>query len=382
MTYLNHIRVVHTLPTRQAMHIQSAPYRKHYHAPVLLVSQQRLRQNAQRFIAAMPRVRPHYAVKANPDPKILSIFQQQGTCFEVASKAEVKALLDLKIDLREVLYSNPIKSPEAIYYAAAQGIIWYTVDSLQEIEKIAAIKPDAKLCLRIEVSNEGASWPLMDKFGASEQEIPAILAYARDQNMQLHGITFHVGSQCTHTENWLEGIQAAKGLFAQFPQFGFTPELLNLGGGYPVPYTGHEPTIQAIGQTIHHALRDLPESIRVVAEPGRSLVSSAAFLVTQVIGLATRKEAHWAYLDAGFYNGLMELSQGFPSLVISERQGLMQAWTLAGPTCDSIDVMGQHSLPCDTAVGDFMYIANMGAYSTACACEFNGFPALNLQMIP
>ena len=122
-----------------------------YLEPVLVMSRQRLRENARRFMAAMPRVRTHFAVKANPDPEILQIFKQEGTCFEVASIAEVDAMLELAVDMETVFYSNPIKSPASIAHAARAGMLWYSVDTPEEVTKIAAIKPDAKLYLRIEI---------------------------------------------------------------------------------------------------------------------------------------------------------------------------------------------------------------------------------------
>ena len=352
-----------------------------YHQPVLVMSRQRLRANVRRFMAAMPRVRPHFAVKANPDKEILRIFQDEGTCFEIASIAELDAMVTLGADMETVFYSNPIKSPQSIKHAADHGVIWYCVDTHEEVEKIAMINPQAKLYLRIAVSNEGSSWPLAGKFGAGPAAVEAIIAAAKQFNMPICGVTFHVGSQCCNIDNWVAGIRAAKQLFAKLISHGFMPQLLNLGGGYPLQFNGDEPCIEQIGEAINRELEDIPESIQVMAEPGRYLVGSAGCLVSQIVGVASRDDARWVYLDTGVYGGLMELTMDFPLSLVSERTGDLALWTLAGPTCDSIDVMGRHQLPTNSVAGDFVYMPNLGAYCTTCACDFNGFPAPILRMV-
>lgn len=352
-----------------------------YHQPVLVMSRQRLRANVRRFMAAMPRVRPHFAVKANPDKEILRIFKHEGTCFEIASIAELDAMVALGADMETVFYSNPIKSPQSIKHAADHGVIWYCVDTHEEVEKIAMINPQAKLYLRIAVSNEGSSWPLAGKFGAGPAAVEAIIAAAKQFNMPICGVTFHVGSQCCNIDNWVAGIRAAKQLFAKLISHGFMPQLLNLGGGYPLQFNGDEPCIEQIGEAINRELEDIPESIQVMAEPGRYLVGSAGCLVSQIVGVASRDDARWVYLDTGVYGGLMELTMDFPLSLVSERTGDLALWTLAGPTCDSIDVMGRHQLPTNSVAGDFVYMPNLGAYCTTCACDFNGFPAPILRMV-
>ena len=352
-----------------------------YHRPVLVMSEQRLRDNARRFMAAMPRVRPHFAVKANPDTEILRIFRDEGTCFEIASIAELDAMVALGVDMETVFYSNPIKSPQSIKHAADHGVTWYCVDTHEEVEKIAMINPQAKLYLRIAVSNEGSSWPLAGKFGAGPAAVEAIIAAAKQFNMQICGVTFHVGSQCCNIDNWVAGIRASKQLFVKLISHGFMPHLLNLGGGYPLQFNGDEPVIEQIGEAINRELEDIPQSVQVMAEPGRYLVGSAGCLVSQIVGVATRDDARWVYLDTGVYGGLMELTMDFPLSLVSERTGDLGLWTLAGPTCDSIDVMGRHQLPTNSAAGDFVYMPNLGAYCTTCACDFNGFPAPILRMV-
>jgi ornithine decarboxylase len=290
-------------------------------------------------------------------------------------------MVTLGVDVETVFYSNPIKSPQSIKHATDHGVVWYCVDTHEEVEKIAMINPQAKLYLRIAVSNEGSSWPLAGKFGAGPAAVEAIIAAAKQFNMPICGLTFHVGSQCCNIDNWVAGIRAAKQLFAKLISHGFMPQLLNLGGGYPLQFNGDEPCIEQIGEAINRELEDIPESIQVMAEPGRYLVGSAGCLVSQIVGVASRDDARWVYLDTGVYGGLMELTMDFPLSLVSERTGDLALWTLAGPTCDSIDVMGRHQLPTNSVAGDFVYMPNLGAYCTTCACDFNGFPAPILRMV-
>ena len=162
---------------------------------------------------------------------------------------------------------------------------------------------------------------------------------------------------------------------------GFKPEVLNIGGGFPAQIIGSEPSIEEIGRSMNHAIRFLPPTIQVLAEPGRFLVGSAGRLVTQVVGLDTRSGSRWIYLDTGIYGGLMELMTDFSMPFISRRSGKIQLFNLAGPTFDSIDVMGKAWLPEDTQAQDLIYVPNTGAYSTSCSTSFNGFPPATARMV-
>ena len=162
---------------------------------------------------------------------------------------------------------------------------------------------------------------------------------------------------------------------------GWTPELLNIGGGYPVQFSETDPSIEEIGEIINQELDTIPLSIQVMGEPGRFLAGSGGCLLTQIIGMATRDQKRWLFLDTGFYGGLMEVAEKFPSTIVSQRTGAVATWALAGPTCDSIDVLGDHELPSNIEVDDVIFMPNMGAYCTTCACDFNGFPVPNIVMV-
>jgi ornithine decarboxylase len=353
-----------------------------YDRPFLLVDPQIIRTKTRRFKAAMPRVHPHYAVKANPHPTVLRTLVEEGASFEIASIAELDLLLGLGVPAAEIFYSNPVKSTQYVRHAAAKGVEWYAVDSTEELRKILAIKPDAKLYVRIEAPNAGSDWPLAGKFGAPTAQADEIIALAGSLKADLAGVTFHVGSQCRNPENWRVGIESAKRAFRKMRLKGLRPRLLNIGGGFPVRHTKPIPSIEVIGDVVNQALADLAAEVRVMAEPGRYLVSDSAWFVCRVVGTATRGAKRWLYLDAGMFGGIIETTEGLQYDVLSDRTGRLIPWTVAGPTCDSVDViMRDQLLPEDLQAEDFIYVPNAGAYTTAYASNFNGFPLPEVRFV-
>ncbi len=359
-----------------------AVLKKGYKKPFLIVDRALIRNKFRRFRAVMPRVHPHYAVKANPDPRVLTTLIEEGAGFEIASIAELDLLLSLGVPAAEIFYSNPIKSRAYVEYAAAKGVEWYVLDSVEELRKIVSIKPDAKLYLRIDTPNIGSDWPLAGKFGSHLADVKEIISEAVKLKADLAGVTFHVGSQCRNPQNWRVGIERAKSVFADMEQSGLKPRLLNIGGGYPVRHTKPIPSIEVIAEVINAAIEDLSPEIHIMAEPGRYLVSDSAYFVCQVVGTATRNGKRWMYWDAGIFGGIIEVSEGLRYEILTDRKGKKIPWTIAGPTCDSVDIlMRDELLPEDLQEGDFIYIPNAGAYTTAYASNFNGFPLPDVIVI-
>ncbi|SOD15763.1 type III PLP-dependent enzyme [Nitrosomonas ureae] len=355
---------------------------KGYQRPFLLVDSYIIRRKAQRFFAAMPRVHPHYAVKANPDERVLNTLIDEGVGFEIASIAELDLLLKLGVPAAEIFYSNPMKSRAYIEYAAAKGVEWYVLDSIEELRKIVSVRPDAKMYLRIDTPNIGSDWPLAGKFGTHLADINEIIHEAVRLKADLAGVTFHVGSQCRNPQNWRVGIERAKKVFAEMRCVGLNPRLLNVGGGYPVRHVKPIPSIEIIAEVINEAIADLPESIRIMAEPGRYLVSDSAYFVCRVVGTATRNGKRWMYWDAGMFGGVIEMTEGLRYEILTDRKGNNIPWSIAGPTCDSVDIlMHELMLPNNIQEGDFIYIPNAGAYTTAYASNFNGFPLPDVKVI-
>src|SRR2546422_5499983 len=188
---------------RQAAH-------QRYSRPFLIIDTAIARGKVRRFRAAMPRVRPHYAVKANPDRRVLKVLVQEGAGFEIASTAELELLLGLGVAPAEIFFSNPVKSRESIAYAAAKGVEWFVVDSADELLRIHETKVDAKQYLRIGAPNICSDWPLSGKFGAGAADAREIAARARSCGAERSRVTFHVGSQCRNPENWRVALEKAR----------------------------------------------------------------------------------------------------------------------------------------------------------------------------
>jgi len=349
--------------------------RQKYTRPFLILDTAIVRGKVRRFRAAMPRVRPHYAVKANPDRRVLKVLAQEGCGFEIASIAELDLLLALGVPAAEVFYSNPIKSRESIAYAAAKGVEWFVVDSADELRRVFETRRDAKIYLRIATPNIGSDWPLSGKFGAGAGDARDIVSTAAKLGADLAGVTFHVGSQCRNPENWRVALEKARSLFDHMAKSGLRPRLLNIGGGFPVRHVRPIPSVEVIGAVVNEGLKAFGEEVQVIAEPGRYLVSDAGYFVCRVLGTATRAGKRWMHWDAGLFGGVIESSEGLKYRIRTERSGPDVSWTVGGPTCDSVDiVMRDEPLPSDLQEGDFVYIRNAGAYTTAYASQFNGFP--------
>jgi ornithine decarboxylase len=355
--------------------VRAAVRHNHHRTPLVLLDLELIRAKIRRFRDAMPRVAIHYAVKANPHPEVLRVMHEERAFFEVASAGELEELLSLGAAPRDIHYNNPIKPREHIEAAVRSGVEWFVVDSVDELYKITAIKADAQLCMRIETQNIGSDWPLTGKFGATLPEMSGLVREAARLHADLAGVSFHVGSQCRNLENWRIGVENAKVAFGLMRKSGLAPRLLNIGGGFPVRHTRPIPSIEAIGATVNAAIADLPTEIRVMAEPGRYLISDCAWLVSRVVGTALRRGTRWIYLDAGVFHGLMEALEGLEYEIRSERHGVSIPCTVAGPTCDTVDVIARdRMLPADLAAGDHVYVPNAGAYTTAYGTTFNGFP--------
>ena len=353
-----------------------------YDKPFLIIDSHIIRQKTRRFMAALPRVRPHYAVKANPDRRVLKTLMEEGAGFAIASIAELDLLLELGVPVKEIFYSNPMKSRAYLEYAATKGVEWYVLDSVEELRKIVSVKSDAKMYLRIDTPNIGSDWPLAGKFGTHLADINAIIEEAAKIKADLAGVTFHVGSQCRNPQNWRVGIERALRVFADMREMGLNPRLLNIGGGYPVRHLKPIPAIEIIADVINEAIAELSDEIQIIAEPGRYLVSDSAYFVCQVVGTAIRNGNRWMYWDAGMFGGMIEVTEGLTYEILTDRTGNCVPWSIAGPTCDSVDIlMHDVMLPADIQEGDLIYIPNTGAYTTAYASNFNGFPLPDVDVI-
>ncbi|MFO7675216.1 MAG: type III PLP-dependent enzyme [bacterium] len=358
--------------------------RKHG-TPLFVISKTILLDQVARFRALLPRVEPWYAVKANPNPHILKLLVGAGLGFDVASMPEIEWLLEAGANPERLLYANTMKKPDAIRRARKAGVTTTTFDSEYELQKIARWAPGASVLVRIKVPNVGSVVELSLKFGTDPGDAVPLLVRARRMGLNPVGVSFHVGSQCTHGDNYLEAFELAKLILVDAAQKGLDLSMVDIGGGFPIRhFDTDEDWLATMAPVLNMELdRLFPPPVRIIAEPGRAIAGPSAILVTSVIGRSIRNNKHWYYLDDGVYGCLSGIifdhaRYQFETL----RKGPPFLTTLAGPTCDSLDIISNSEEMPELGIGDLVYARNIGAYSIAHATRFNGIPPAKAVLIP
>ena len=347
--------------------------------PYLLMDLESVSAAYLRLQAALPGFGIHYAMKCNPDPRILSALGALGCRFEIASAPELDQLVGLGFAAKDVLYSNPVKPLRHIERAQSAGLRRFAVDSLAEVEKIASVAPGAAVYARLAVADGSSEVASEGKFGVDGDTAAALLLEARALGLQAYGLTFHVGSQMLDPAPWERAIAQSCALMQRLAKQGLKLQMLDIGGGFPADYATPAPPIECFGQRIMAALADhLPYAVELVAEPGRALVAGAGVIVSEVIGVATRAGRTWVHLDVGAFNGMMESLETQNQLRYpvedSRRARRRQPVHLTGPSCDSQDTL-LYDVPLSVGISDrdTVFIGSAGAYTTSYASTFNGF---------
>ena len=345
--------------------------------PVLLLDRDRVREKALLIGKHIRNSRVFYAVKANPDFQTLRLINKLGLGFEIASEGELKMLAELKVEPERIISSNPVKSFRFLRMAAKYGMRHFAYDSTEEVDKLAEFVPGSGVYVRLSVPNEGSEWPLSKKFGVELDDAVKVISYAASRGLDPVGITFHVGSQCLNMYNWNTAVYKARELWEMVGKKGIRMRLLNVGGGYPINYTRGVVGVEAIEKNLDRLIHEtFPEDIDVIIEPGRAVVGDAGVFVCTVTGKARRGGEKWLYLDVGVFNGLMESVGGIKySYIPEERAGGARKgrFVVAGPSCDSFDVIQKEVRMHEPEVGSLMLIPAAGAYTVSYASEFNGF---------
>ena len=315
-----------------------------------------------------------YAVKANPDIEVIKLMNSLGTGFEIASEGELQLLASIGVKPERIITSNPVKTFRFLEQAEAYGVKYYAYDSEAEVKKLVEYVPGCNVYVRLTVPNEGSEWPLSKKFGVEMEEAVELLVYAKEMGLNPVGITFHVGSQCNNVYNWNSAIDKAHELWDMAEQRGLSLKILNIGGGYPVAYTKTVVDIETIEKKVNKALRQkFSDDVDIYIEPGRAVVGDAGVFVSTVIGKTKRGDQNLLHIDVGVFNGLMESIGGIKyTYIVGSRNDPMK-WTIAGPSCDSFDVMDHDVELPEPEVGNRILILSSGAYTISYASEFNGF---------
>jgi ornithine decarboxylase len=291
-----------------------------------------------------------------------------------------------------ISYGNTIKKERDIARAFELGVRLFAVDCKAEVEKIARVAPGSRVFCRILCDGAGAEWPLSRKFGCEPNMAVEVLEHAHKLGLEAHGVSFHVGSQQRNTNAWDRALASAAAVFRECGERGMSLSMVNLGGGFPTKYLKNVPTVKTYGSAIFRALRRhfgnrIPETI---IEPGRGMVGNAGVIEAEVVLVSKKSEdddVRWVYLDIGKFGGLAEtMDESIRYPIRTPRDGDdLGPCVLAGPTCDSADVMYEkqpYALPVSLEIGDKVLIEGTGAYTaTYAAVAFNGFAPLKTHHI-
>ena len=359
---------------------------KEHGTPLFVIDHDQLRENLAEFNTWLPRVQPYYAVKANSHPAIVKTLYQAGASFDVASLPEFMLVYENIKDLPakerqdfiwdKIIYAHPIKANETLK-ALNQYKPLVTYDNFEEIKKVKKYAPDCGMLLRLRVPNTGAVVELSSKFGAEPGEAVDLIEASEKAGITVEGLSFHVGSQTTNFQNYVQALEIAAGIFKEARLRGFTKmNQLDIGGGFPAPYDANVQPLKELAKILNHEIdRLFPKDVAILAEPGRFLVATACTSIAEVIGKSHRDGKRCYYLNDGLYHtysGVLFDHCHYP--VKAFKTGPTEICSVFGPTCDALDTISMTEELPELNLGDLVYSEHMGAYTHASSTSFNGFP--------
>jgi len=345
---------------------------------IYLYDLSKLRELYKNWASLFPYIKAHYAVKCNPEIEILKTLAKSGASFDCASPKEIESVLSLKVSPRRIIYANPCKRIQDIAFAYERGVQYTTFDTLCELEKIHRVAPNMKLILRIYANDPTAQCVLSNKYGAFRNEWESLLQRACELEMNIVGISFHIGSGACNPNVFEDAISQARNLFdIATNEYGFTMTILDIGGGFSVT------NVDSMSKSIHNAIdeyfpKELFPNVKYIAEPGRYFAETIAILFTKIIGLRERDDTIDYWITDSLYGSfnciLYDHIHLNPEPMNLDNEGAINEikTTLWGPTCDGFDKIIENYMLPKMSCGDWIEWKNMGAYTIAGATDFNG----------
>ena len=358
--------------------------------PLFIIDHNKIKKNYRIFKKNLPRVQCYYAVKANSDPEIIKTLFNEGSSFDVASYNEFVQIYEYLKHFEEkdkeffiwdkIIFSNTIKDRETLRKIKRYKPL-VTYDNGDELKKIKEHCDTAGLVLRLKVPDTGSQVEMGSKFGAEPGDANNLIRQAFDAGLVVEGLSFHVGSQCTNFDNYTAALAITSDIFQDARKKGYNLKIVDIGGGFPVPYDAQVPKFEKLAKLINAECQRLfPEDIEIIAEPGRFIVATAAMLMTEIIGKARRGGKIFFYINDGVYHTFSGVvyDHWIPNFD-SFRQGKKEICAVVGHTCDSFDKISLSvPLPGRLEIGDYLYTENIGAYSIASSTKFNGFDSAQI----
>ena len=358
---------------------------KKHGTPLVVIDHDVIRKNYAEFRRHLPKVQCYFAVKANAEPAIVRTLYKEGASFDVASLPEFMLVFEniKKLPAKKqqdfiwdkIIYANPTKPKETLL-ALDKYKPLVTYDNSNELKKIRQYAPHAGVVLRLRVDNTGSQCELSSKFGCAPGEAVDLILAAFDLGLVVEGLSFHVGSQCTNFQNFVQALNTAAAVMKESKSRGHELKILDIGGGFPAPYNKHVRPFPELARVINAEIdRLFDRDIQILAEPGRFLVASAATSVARVIGKAVRDGKPCYYIDDSVYHTFSGIIFDHCQYHLKPfKNGKKEICAVFGQTCDGLDVISQHEQLPELEIDDLVYAENIGAYSNASATWFNGFP--------
>ncbi len=358
---------------------------KEHGTPVLVVDHDIIRRNYATYRRHLPRVQAYYAVKANPAPEILNTLYRAGASFDAASLQEFMMVYEniQQLSPREqqdfiwdkIIFANTTKTKETLQTLDRYKPL-VTYDNRNELHKIRQHAPHAGVVLRLRVPNTGSMVELSSKFGCDPGEAVDLILEAFRIGLQVEGLSFHVGSQCTNFENFVQALNISAAVLQEARSRGHEIKILDIGGGFPVRYDRHVKPFSILAKKINAEIdRLFPETMQILAEPGRFFVATAATLVARIIGKAVRDGKTSYFIDDSVYHTFSGIIFDHCQYSIKAfKKGKTEICAVFGQTCDGLDTISRSEELPDLEIDDLVYSENIGAYSNASSTWFNGFP--------
>lgn len=352
--------------------------------PLLVLSRKEIRKNYDALQSALPRVKIHYAVKPNNHDVFINEVYNRGGNFDVCSAGEIEKVLKTGIDPRTLVHSHPIKSIPEFDFAVSRSVETFVVDNFDEVEKFKRYNKKLKVLIRFRINtNSNAVVNLQYKFGIQTKHVLELARKIEEAGHEYYGLCFHIGSQCIYAENYVKAIKAAHKLINQLDQAGFNTRMLDIGGGFPVEYVEPLPAIGEFCQPINKALDEhIRPGIKIISEPGRFIAATPVTLICSIVGKSLRDGKIWYYLDDGLYStfsGIVFDHCQYP--VVSVKEGNEKLSVLAGPTCDSFDVMYDGLMIPEHEIGEKLMFTATGAYCAVSGSNFNALRTAEYKII-
>lgn len=351
--------------------------------PFYIVNLSNVESQFERWTHNLPGVHPHYAIKSNPDRRIIQTLHALGSKFDCASQKEIQEVLSITKDPSKIIFANPFKVPHQLEYAASVGVDRVTADNVSELEKLRFYHKNAKVLIRMKPDDSKSICRFSTKFGATIPEAEEMLAYAKRYHLDVVGVSFHVGSGCQSAQTYADVLSDCEHVFRQGAALGLHLNLIDIGGGFPGLGDHSGDSFETMSDLITGHIRQrfshVPD-LEVIGEPGRFFSGGAATLVTTVIGKKAA-EVEGApgfkyYIDEGVYGAFncLIFDHWVPKLELLKPSPEAPAApsVVFGPTCDSMDKVGEFQLP-ELFVGDKLFVDNFGAYTSTSSTGFNGF---------